>query len=238
MKKDGLWHYWPLYCLAVMTGFAIAMGVSPHDRFDWMLENVLTVLFLILLLWSYKHFRLSNVSYTMITLFLMLHTVGSHYTYSEVPFGWWMASVIGVARNHYDRLVHFSFGLLLAYPIREVFFRITSARGFWGYYLPFDVTMSMSALYEIIEWIAAVTLNPSKGSAFLGSQGDEFDGIKDMAMAGLGALISMIATALIDWKIKPEFWKEFKDSFKVKYAAPLGEVTYEKYKNASKRKTT
>lgn len=229
MSKKGLWHYWPLYCLAVLAGFASVMAINPMNRFDWFLENILLFLFMAFLLWSYKYFRLSNVSYTLITIFLMLHTVGSHYTYSQVPVGWWMAHTFGFARNHFDRIVHFSFGLLIAYPIREVFFRIASARGFWGYYLPFDVTMSFSALYEIIEWIAAVTLNPSAGSAFLGSQGDEFDGIKDMAMAGCGALIAMAITAGMDWYLKPNFWKEFRDSLKVKHPTPLGEVTYNRY---------
>jgi putative membrane protein len=86
----------------------------------------------------------------------------------------------------YDRLVHFCFGLLMAYPIREMFLRVARVRGFWGYYLPLDVTMSFSMLYELIEWEYAACAGGEAGAAFLGTQGDEWDAQKDMAMATLG----------------------------------------------------
>ena len=91
------------------------------------------------------------MSYLLITVFLTLHAIGAHYTYSEVPFGFWMQRTLGFARNPFDRVVHFSFGLLLAYPIREVFLRVANARGFWGYFLPLDRTLSTSALFELLE---------------------------------------------------------------------------------------
>src|SRR4029453_13759931 len=98
----------------------------------------------------------------------------------------------------YDRLVHFSFGLLLAYPIREVFLRVAKVKGFWGYYLPFDVTLAFSAVYEVIEWRGAAGGEPRGGGAFLGSQGDVWDAQKDMTMAGIGALVAMVVTALVN----------------------------------------
>ena len=100
----------------------------------------------------------------MIFVFLSFHVLGSHYTYSVVPYdafcerwlGFSLDAALGFERNMYDRWVHFAYGLLLAYPIREVFLRIVDVRGFWGYFLPLDLTMSTSMIYELIEWGAAV----------------------------------------------------------------------------------
>jgi putative membrane protein len=105
----------------------------------------------------------------------------------------------------YDRLVHFSFGLLIAYPIREMFLRVARVRGFWGYYLPLDVTMSFSMLYELIEWAYAAIAGGSAGAAFLGTQGDEWDAQKDMAIATLGGLISMCVVYQLE--IRQELWR-------------------------------
>ena len=107
-----------------------------------------------LLVFTYKSFPLSRVSYTCIFVFMMLHALGAHYTYAKVPYEEWFPFFAG-GRNHFDRLVHFLYGLLLAYPIREMFLRIGNVRGFWGYFLPLDLTMSTSMLYELIEWGAA-----------------------------------------------------------------------------------
>src|SRR4029450_13108384 len=134
---------------------------------------------------------LSSVSYTMILLFLCLHIIGAHYTYAEVPYdeafksltGTSFNELVGWERNNYDRVVHFSYGLLLAYPIRELFLRVANVRGFWGYFLPLDLTMSSSMLYELIEWAAAVYFGGDLGMAYLGTQGDVWDAHKDMALA-------------------------------------------------------
>src|SRR5678815_3950599 len=200
--------------------FAIA-AIGPVDRKDWMLENALTALFVAILFFTRKRFPLSNVSYTLILIFLCLHTVGAHYTYSLVPYDRWFQSLfgkglnemLGLKRNQFDRLVHFCFGLLLAYPIREVFVRIAGVRGFWGYYLPLDVTMSFSLIYELIEWAAAAILGGDLGQAYLGTQGDEFDAQKDMALATLGGLICMTVVALINWKLDRHFGEEMRESF-------------------------
>ncbi|HOP40702.1 MAG TPA: DUF2238 domain-containing protein, partial [Geobacteraceae bacterium] len=137
-----------------------ALGVAPLDRKDWALENVLVILIVPFLILTRKQFPLSRVSYTTIFIFLCLHEVGAHYTYAMVPYDEWFKTLtgstfnelLGLERNHYDRLVHFSFGLLLAYPIREVFLRVANVRGVWGYYLPLDVTMATSMLFELFEW--------------------------------------------------------------------------------------
>ena len=129
--------------------FWLLTGISPVDRRDWLLENFLVLVFSGLLVATYRRFPLSDVSYVLITIFLTLHSIGAHYTYAQVPIGTWVKEVFHQGRNHYDRLVHFSFGLMLAYPARELFLRVANARGFWAYYLPLDVILALSAMYEI-----------------------------------------------------------------------------------------
>jgi len=187
-----------LQILLIVYGICwIVLAFGPFDRFDWILENVLTVLFVALLLGTYRMFPLSDLSYVLIFAFMVLHAIGAHYTYAEVPFGYWLKDTLHLSRNHFDRIVHFSFGLLLAYPIREVFLRVASARGFWAYYLPLDVTLAFSAVYEIVEMVAAEVTNPELGAAYLGTQGDVWDAQKDMGCAAIGAVMSMVVTATV-----------------------------------------
>lgn len=175
----------------------VATSIAPLDRHDWLLENLLVVAALAVLIGTYRVFPLSDLSYLLITAFLTLHAVGAHYTYAQVPLGFWIQHALGLSRNHFDRIVHLSFGLLLAYPIREVFLRVANARGFWAYYLPLDVTLAFSALYEIMEMVIATLVAPGTGDAWLGTQGDVWDPQKDMGLAALGALLCMCITALI-----------------------------------------
>ncbi|MDQ3439666.1 MAG: DUF2238 domain-containing protein [Planctomycetota bacterium] len=224
---------YPLVLLGLFIAYAAAWAYRPVDVKDWALENALAAVFVIALVLSHRRFPLSNVSYSLIFVFLCLHTIGAHYTYSLVPYDAWAMRVTGGAttlndifgfqRNHFDRLVHFCFGLLLAYPIRELFLRVAGVRGFWGYYLPLDVTMSFSMLYELIEWAAASVLGAELGQAYLGAQGDVWDAHKDMALASLGATLSMALVALINWKFDRNFGAELRDSLSVKGDA-LGEV--------------
>ena len=183
---------------ALVVAYAVwwlFFAVGPQDRFDWVLENLLVFIFVPVLTLTYRRFPLSDLSYVLITLFLAIHAVGAHYTYSEVPLGDWARDAFSLTRNHFDRVVHWSFGLLLAYPVREVFLRIARTRGFFAYWLPLDVTLAFSALYEIVEWAVAATVDPAAGDAYLGTQGDVWDAQKDMALAGLGALLAMCTTA-------------------------------------------
>jgi len=212
-----------LWGLAIVyTIWWALMAISPNDRSDWMLENVLVFLAVGVLVYTYKAFPLSRVSYTCIFVFLTLHALGAHYTYAEVPYQDWMPFLAG-GRNQFDRLVHFSYGLLLAYPIREMFLRIGNVRGFWGYFLPLDLTMSTSMLYELIEWGAAAAFGGDLGAAYLGTQGDVWDAHKDMALASLGALISMLLTAAVNRRMQRDFAQEWAESIRVKRKKPLGE---------------
>lgn len=216
---------------AVFAVLWIVLAIKPHDRADWALENALVLAFGIGMAVSAKHFVFSRISYSLIFVFLCLHIVGAHYTYSEVPYdaawkaltGSTLNSQLGLERNHFDRLVHFSYGLLLAYPLRELFLRVTEVRGFWGYFLPLDFTLATSALFELFEWAAASAFGGELGVAYLGSQGDIWDAQKDMALAGLGALVTMCITAALNVRYQRDFAREWADSLKVKIDTPLGE---------------
>jgi putative membrane protein len=221
-----------LVVLAVLlAAVVVASGIGAHYPSDWLLENALVAVFLVFLGLSYRRLPLSRVSYGLIFLFLGLHETGAHWTYAEVPYDDWWQSLFGTTlnaqlgwqRNHFDRLVHFSYGLLLAYPVREVFLRVANVRGFWGYFLPLDVTMSTSMLYELIEWAAALAFGGDLGEAYLGTQGDVWDAHKDMALASLGALLAMAVTAAVNARWKRDFAREFIESLRVKHPAPLGE---------------
>ncbi len=215
-----------LLALVILRSF-----IGSRDVGTWFLENVPVALSLLILAGTYRRMPLSRISYTLIFLFLCLHETGAHWTYAKVPYDeWWQTisgvtlnSTLGFERNHFDRLVHFSYGLLIAYPIREVFLRVASVRGFWGYFLPLDFTMSTSAFYEILEWATAAFVGSTASNDYLGSQGDIWDAQKDMALASLGALIAMTTIALITWRYKRDFAREFGESLRVKRAAPLGE---------------
>jgi putative membrane protein len=191
------YHVFLLVVFAAVWGWA---AIDPRYPQDWLLENYLVFAFVPLILLAARRYRLSSLSCTLVTAFMLLHVVGSHYTYSEVPLGFTLQQWFGSERNMYDRLVHFSFGLLLAYPFQEVFMRATKASGGWAYVLPLQGVMSFSATYEIIEWRVAERVDPSAGLAFLGAQGDVWDAQKDMALAVVGAVIALSIVALIRWR--------------------------------------
>jgi len=220
-----------LVLLGLLLVLWVPLAFSPYDRHDWLLENVLLVLAIALLAGTRRSFPLSRVSYALIFVFLCLHTIGAHYTYAEVPYDAWFESLtgrsfnslVGWERNNFDRVVHFSYGLLLVYPIRELFLRIGGVRGFWGYFLPLDLTMSTSMLYELIEWVVAEMFGGDLGMAYLGTQGDVWDAHKDMALASGGALLAMCVTALINWRLQRDFAAEWADSLSVRNVGPMGE---------------
>ena len=217
----------------------VILAIAPHDRKDWMLENALVVLFVAAMVATYRKLTLSRISYFLIFVFLSLHLIGAHYTYSLVPYDEWFRAITGISlnelvgweRNNFDRVVHFSYGLLLAYPVREVFLRVARLRGFWGYLFPLDITMSTSMLYELIEWGAAAVFGGELGQAFLGTQGDIWDAHKDMALASFGALIAMMVTAALNAALEHDFAAEWNESLRVKDHRPLGEDEFARLRN-------
>jgi putative membrane protein len=142
----------------------------------------------------------------MIVSFLCMHELGAHYTYSEVPYDAWFRELVGTTvstltgweRNHYDRLVHFSYGLLLTYPIRELLVRTVRMPRRLSYVLPVVILMSTSTLYEFVEWGAAVVFGGELGQAYLGTQGDVWDAQKDELLAATGAAAAMALAAVYE----------------------------------------
>lgn len=166
-------------------------AIDPNDRQDWLLENLLAITAVGALWLTHRRFAFSSASYALITVFLTLHAIGAHYTYAEVPFGFWLKDWLALSRNPFDRLVHFGFGALLTYPLREIHVRLAGVRGFWSYYLPASGILALSGLFEIIEAIVAILVSPELGTLYLGTQGDEWDAQKDMAAALTGAVLTV-----------------------------------------------
>ena len=229
--------------LAIFLLIWTALAISPSYRHDWLLENVLVFVGLPALLLIHRHLPLSRISYSLIFIFLCLHAVGAHYTYSEVPYDAWFESISGTTlnevfgwdRNHFDRVVHFCWGLLLTYPVREIYIRVSNARGFWGYLFPFLVVISTSTIYELIEWFAAVTFGGELGVAYLGTQGDVWDAHKDTLLALTGSLVASIVTAAISASLNRDFAREWVDSLRVKRHEPLGEYEIERLLEKNQR---
>lgn len=200
----GRFREWPVLMLAAFVLAWLALGWAPKYRDDWILENVLVVAFVPLLIWGYRRVRFSNLAYTAIFVFMLLHVLGSHYTYAEVPYDQWsrdwlgfsINEALGFERNHYDRLVHLLFGGLLAPLTLELVNLKVNTSALWRRTIAVSLLLSCSALYELIEWAAALVFGGELGMAYLGTQGDEWDSHKDTALALLGA---MCATLLLAW---------------------------------------
>lgn len=178
--------------------FAVALSAyRPEKVFDWFLENALVFTFLAVLALTYRKFPFSQLSYLLIFAYLGFHEWGAHFKYSDVPLGEWMKPLLHTHRNMYDRVVHFSFGLLLSYPMEEVFVRAMRVTNVWRYYLPVEMTLALSAIYEMMEAGMAMILSPERGEEFVGMQGDMWDSQKDMFVAGLGSIIAVIVIVLV-----------------------------------------
>jgi putative membrane protein len=177
----------------------IWLAIFPHDRADWALENALVLSLGVIRLVAGERLALSPRSSMLLCVFLMLHSVGAHYTYSKVPYDAWYASLtsqtlselLGWERNHYDRLVHFAAGALLVLPIRELWLKRRHPDVAAAGVIALLFVMAGSLAYELIEWAAASVLGGELGAAYLGTQGDEWDAQKDMALATLGGVLTL-----------------------------------------------
>lgn len=174
----------------------VYLAIEPLDRFDWVLDNLLVFLLGPPFLYSARRFRFSDPSYILIILYLMLCAVGAHWSYSFVPLGDWLKDWLGLERNHYDRLVHFAFGLLLAYPLQEWLERVPRLSAPWSYIFPPLLLVAFSAIFECIEAIVVELVNPELGLIFLGAQGDIWDAQKDIIVALYGGILAMLAARL------------------------------------------
>lgn len=181
-------NHWLHLFILVFTVVWSSTLVGTTDLSNWILENTLVFLFLGFLIFSFKKFQFSDLSYLLICVYLCLHVYGSKYTYAENPFGYWLMDIFNFKRNHYDRIVHFSFGFLLAYPMREMFLSWLRFPVWVAWVLPIEITLSISGFYELIEWAVAGVFFPEQGDAYLGTQGDPWDAQKDIFLATIGAV--------------------------------------------------
>ena len=218
--------------LGVFVIVWMGLAIRPWYRDDWLLENVLVFVLLPILIASRRRLPLSRLSYSCLFVFLCLHEVGAHYTYAQVPYDAWaerllgrsISELFGWQRNHFDRLVHLLYGLLLTYPVREVFLRLADVRGFWGYLFPMLVVMSTSMIFELFEWAAATVFGGELGMAYLGTQGDVWDAHRDMWLATCGTIAATLVVAIVHWSLDRDFAAEWTESLRLKRPEPLGET--------------
>ena len=184
--------------LLAMAAVLAASAYRPTMVFDWFLENLLVLVFVTALIFSYRVVPLSRTSYVLIFLYLCFHEWGAHYKYDGVPLGEWMKVWLHTNRNHYDRVLHLMFGLLLGYPMMEAYMHLTGVQNAWRYWFPMEASIAFGAIYEIIEAIVASLVSPEHGEAFVGMQGDMWDAQEDMGLGLVGAAIAMGITYVIN----------------------------------------
>ncbi len=182
----------PAVLLAVGAALLILSGISPKDRYTWVLEVAPILVAVPILVWTYKRFPLTPLAYRLIFLHACILMLGGHYTYAEVPLGYWMKDLFGFSRNHYDRIGHFAQGFVPAILAREILVRKTPLKsGGWLFFLVTCVCMAISAFYEFIEWWTALASGEA-AMAFLGTQGDVWDTQWDMFLAFVGAITAQL----------------------------------------------
>ncbi len=188
--------------VALFIGLWAETLIGTSDINNWMLENTLTFLCIVFLVATFKRYQFSDLSYLLIFVYLCLHVNGAKYTYAENPFGYWLKDQFHTSRNHYDRIVHFSFGFLLAYPMRELFLRWLKYPKMVSWILPIEITLSISGLYELIEWAVADVFFTAQGDAYLGTQGDVWDAQKDIFLAFSGAILATTIVSLVKFAFR------------------------------------
>jgi putative membrane protein len=195
LPRDRFQH---LLTLGILAFFAASCIRPPYVEF-LLMQHAPTIIALLIVLFVARRFEVSRASFTLTILFLTLHTLGARYLYSYTPYDDWthwltgrtISETFGWTRNHYDRLVHFCFGLLLAPPIQEVYRRGLGVSMRAAAWLALESIVALSGAYEMLEWLVAVVFTPTWAESFLGQQGDIFDGQKDMALATAGAIVSL-----------------------------------------------
>lgn len=194
MKK---WRY-PLALLAIYGAIWLALAIDPVFRQDWLLENAIVLIAIPLLVLTAPRLRFSDSAYTCLFVFFVFHAIGAHYTYSLVPYDDWYRALTGLpleGRNQYDRAVHFLYGLLVAPAAVEIFAHYGRYPRSWAVLFPWLFMAAHAVIYELIEWAAAIVFGGDLGQAYLGTQGDIWDGQKDMALALAGTTIMLAALA-------------------------------------------
>lgn len=187
----------PAILLAVALAALVVSGIGPHDRATWWMEVAPVVIAAPILVATRRRFPLTPLAYRLLFLHALVLMLGGHYTYAEVPLGFWVRDALGLVRNHYDRLGHLMQGFVPAIVARELLLRTSPLRpGGWLAFLVVCVCLAISAVYELIEWWAAVLLGGG-ATAFLGTQGDPWDTQWDMCLAGIGAIAALLTLSRV-----------------------------------------
>ncbi len=187
----------PLVLLVVGFLLLVVSGIHPRDRFTWVLEVAPILIAVPVLVATYRRFPFTPLAYQLIFLHALILMTGGHYTYAEVPLGFWVRDLLGLARNHYDRLGHLAQGFVPAILCREVLRRrLRLPPGGWLFFLVTCICLAVSATYELIEWWTAVA-SGSAAMAFLGTQGDVWDTQWDMFLALIGAIAAQVLLARV-----------------------------------------
>ncbi len=184
------------FLICFLTFWTISFA-GTTDAVNWWIENLLVIIFTTTILLTFKRFSFSDLSYAFMLFFLILHVYGAKYAYADNPFGFWIQQHFNTVRNPYDRLVHASFGLLMSYPMRELLMRRMNTSERWSWILPAEMVISLSAIFELIEWSIADVFFPAHGKNYVGTQGDIWDAQKDIFMASCGAIVAMTVGYLI-----------------------------------------
>ena len=203
MKRLSLWQALPSAQRGMIVGLTVALGLAQVDQpypGDAALQHIPTVLLLLAAPWLLRRWPLSNAAVACVLAFFLLHTLGGRYTYSNVPYDAWsralfgrsIGETFGFTRNHYDRLVHLSFGLLAVLPVREALIRYGRLGAGMALYVAVEFVLAVSCLYEIFEWLLTLAVAGPTADTYNGQQGDIWDTQKDMALAAAGALIGAV----------------------------------------------
>ena len=180
--------------ILLVTGLALLVlsGVHPRDRLTWLMEVAPVFVGVPILVATYTRFPLTPLVYRLLFAHAVILMVGGHYSYAEVPLGFWMQRVLGLARNDYDRIGHVAQGFVPAILAREVLLRRSVlSRGGWLFFLVTSVCLAFSAFYELVEWWSALAMGEA-AKDFLGTQGDPWDTQADMFSALVGAIAAQL----------------------------------------------
>lgn len=185
----------PLVLLILALAALLLSSIRPSDRATWWMEVAPVIIGVPLLLATHRRFPLTPLLYRLLFVHALILIVGGHYTYAKVPLGFWLQDLLGFARNHYDRIGHLAQGFVPAILTREILIRCSPlGPGKWLFFLVTSVCLAFSALYELIEWWAALA-GGEAADAFLGTQGDVWDSQWDMFLALIGAVVAQLTLA-------------------------------------------
>ena len=187
----------PLLLLVIALAGVAVSGIGPYERHTWWMEVAPVLIAAPILVATYRRFPLTPLAYRLLCVHALILCLGGHYTYARVPAGFWVQELFDLARNHYDRLGHFAQGFVPAIVAREVLLRTSPLRpGRWLFFLVCCVCLAFSAVYEFIEWWAAL-LGGESAAAFLGTQGDQWDTQWDMFLALTGAIVAQLTLSSV-----------------------------------------